>query len=168
MDAGMRTLVASRLTSAVLGLMACAAAAAIDTRRPMPRFTATTLDGEKVNNASVKGKVVLVQFWTTWCPYCRGDQEAVDMLADEFADKGLVVLAVNAGESRRKVKQYLEDSPRQVPIVLMEDTNLAAVFAPKSYPFYVLVDRNGNIAGELPGSGGEEGLRELLREAGLE
>jgi thiol-disulfide isomerase/thioredoxin len=151
-----------------MALLICGVAAAIDTRQPMPNFKATTLDGQKYNNEAVKGKVVLVQFWATWCPYCRRDQPAVDTVAREFAGKGLLVLAVDAGESKKKVKQYLTNTPRAVPIVLMGDTNLAALFSAKSYPLYVLIDANGKIAGESRGAGGERALRQLLRKAGLE
>jgi thiol-disulfide isomerase/thioredoxin len=135
---------------------------------PAPRFTATTLDGEKFSNESLKGKVVLVQFWATWCQYCRRDQESVDAVVGDFADKGLVVLAVNAGESKKKVKQYLAESPRACRIVLMEDTNLAALYQARSYPLYVLIDREGNVAGRQTGAAGEEGLRRLLHRAGLD
>jgi hypothetical protein len=76
------------------------------------------------------------------------------------------VLAVDAGESKKTVKQYLANSPRAVPIVLMESTNLAAMFAAKSYPLYVLIDADGKIAGELRGAGGERALRNLLRKCG--
>jgi len=164
----MRTNWLSRLAIASVALLMCGVAAGIDARQPMPVFRATTLDGQKYSNESVKGKVVLLQFWATWCRYCRGDQDAVDTVAREFADRGLLVLAVDAGESKRTVKQYLANSPRAVPIVLMENTNLAAMFAAKSYPLYVLIDADGKIAGELRGAGGEGALRNLLRKAGLE
>ena len=153
----------------VVALMACAlAVAGDDTGQLMPHFTATTMDGQQFTNDAVKGKVVLVQFWATWCQYCRRDQDAVDAVYRDFADKGLLVLAVNAGESRRKVKRYLAGSPRAVPIVLMHDTNLAALFAAKAYPLYVLIDADGRIAGQSRGAGGENALRHLLRKAGLE
>ncbi len=141
---------------------------AIDSRQPAPRFNATTIDGERFNNETLKGKVVLIQFWATWCQYCRADQDAVDSLVKDFGNKGLVVLAVNAGESKRKVNQYLKDSPRACKIVLMQDTNLAAIFVASSYPLYVLIDREGNIAGTQRGSGGENALRNLVAKAGLE
>jgi len=137
-------------------------------REPAPRFTAKTLDGEKFSNELLKGKVVLVQFWATWCQYCRRDQPAVEAITGDFADKGLVVLAVNVGESRKKVKQYLSESPRACRIVLMEDTNLAALYAARSYPLYVLIDREGNVAGRQTGAAGEDALRRLLGKAGLE
>jgi len=164
----MRSYWLSGLAGAVLALLMCDAAAGIDARQPMPNFRATALDGQKYSNESVKGKVVLIQFWATWCKYCRGDQEAVDTVAREFAAKGLIVLAVDAGESKRTVKQYLAKSPRAVPVVLMENTNLAAMFSATSYPLYVLIGADGKIAGELRGAGGEQALRDLLSKAGLE
>ena len=141
---------------------------AIDSRQPAPRFSAKTMEGERFTNDVVRGKPVLVQFWTTWCGYCRRDQETVDELAKEFEGKGLVVLAVNVGEPRKKVRQYLDSRPRSCRIVLTEDTNLAAMFAARAYPLYVLIDREGKIAGNQEGSAGEAGLRRLLAKAGLE
>jgi len=149
-----------------IAILACAVAAGIDTGQPMPRFNATSIEGVRFTNDTVKGKVVLVQIWATWCQYCRRDQPAVDAVAREFGDN-LLVLAVNAGESKLKVKQYLARSPRYVPIVLMDKTNLAALFPARAYPYYVVVNADGNIAGDLRGSGGEEALRRLLARAGL-
>lgn len=146
----------------------CGALAAIGRREPAPKFRAKTLDGESFSNESLAGKVVLLQFWTTWCGFCRRDQPAVDTIVHDFSGKGLVVLAVKVGESRRKVKQYLAESPRACMVVLTEDTNLAAAFAATSYPVYVLIDREGKIAGTQRGSSGEGGLRQFLAKAGLE
>jgi thiol-disulfide isomerase/thioredoxin len=136
-------------------------------KEPAPRFTAKTTGGEKFDNASIKGKVVLLDFWTTWCPYCKEEADIVDHLGHEFADKGLIVLAINVAESKKKVKQYLESHPRTSRIVLMEDTNLAAMYQANVYPIYVVIDRDGNIAGDQRGAGGERALRKLLADAGL-
>ena len=144
------------------------AAAGLNDREPAPRFFAKTLDGEKFNNDSVKGKVVLLEFWATWCKYCRAEEPIVDALNQEFAPQGLVVLAIDVGESKKKVKKYLEDSPRRCRIVLTDDTNLAAMYAATVYPIYVVIDRDGNIAGVQRGAAGEVALRRLLRKAGLE
>jgi|SRR5271157_2523431 len=137
-------------------------------REPAPRFHAKTLDGEQFTNDSVKGKVVLFQFWTTWCPYCKGEESLVNDITTEFAGKGLVVLAIDVGESKKTVQQYLKDHPRKCHIVLTGDTNLAAMYSANSYPIYVVVDRDGNIAGEQRGAGGERTLRRMLSRAGLE
>ena len=136
-------------------------------REPAPRFNAKTTAGEKFTNDSLKGKVVLLQFWTTWCPYCRREQPLVDSLDQEFRDRGLVVLAVDVNESKKTVKKYLEQSPRSCRIVLTEDTNLAAMYAANSYPIYVVIDREGNVVATRRGTAGERALRSLLARAGL-
>jgi len=133
-----------------------------------PRFHAKSMDGETFSNESLKGKVVLLQFWATWCKYCRGDQSAVDELAREFADRGLVVLAVDFMEPKKTVKKYLAEMPRTCKVVLTEDTNLAAMYPSHSFPLYVVIDRDGNVAGTQKGAGGERSLRRLLSKAGLE
>jgi len=126
------------------------------------------MDGEKFSNASVKGKVVLLDFWTSWCPHCAEEADIVDKLGREFGDKGLIVLAINVAESKKKVKLYLERHPRSSRIVLMEDTNLAAMYQATVYPIYVVIDRDGKIAGEQRGAGGEGSLRRLLARGGLQ
>src|SRR3979490_3507244 len=82
------------------------------TKEPAPRFNAKTLDGEKFTNDSVKGKVVLLEFWTTWCVYCFEEGGFVDQVNREFRDKGLIVLAVDVAESKKTVKKYLDQQPR--------------------------------------------------------
>ena len=137
-------------------------------KEPAPRFNATTTAGEKFNNDSIKGKVVLLEFWTTWCGYCLKEAPIVDQLNDEFAQKGLVILTVNVGESKKTVKKYLEQHPRKTRVVLTDDTNLAAMFAAKSYPVYVVIDRDGNVAGTQRGAAGEDALRVLLARGGMD
>jgi thiol-disulfide isomerase/thioredoxin len=139
-----------------------------ETGQAAPRFRARTTSGAQFNNESVKGKVVLFEFWTTWCKYCEEEAGTVDSIAREFKDKDLIVLAVDVMESDQKVKRYLADHPRSVPIVLTKDTNLAAMYNAQVYPIYVLVDREGNIAAEQRGAAGERALRRMLRRAGLE
>ena len=137
-------------------------------KEPAPRFNATTTTGEKFNNASIKGKVVLLEFWTTWCTYCEAERPFVERLNEEFGDKGLIILAVNVGEGKKTVKKYMEEHPRKTRIVLTENTNLAAMYAAKSYPIYVVIDREGNIAGKQDGAAGESTLRDLVASGGLE
>jgi thiol-disulfide isomerase/thioredoxin len=137
-------------------------------REAAPRFHAKTLEGEQFTNDSTKGKVVLFQFWTTWCPYCKSEESLVNNITTEFADKGLLVLAVDVGESKKVVQQYLKDHPRKCRIVMTGDTNLAAMYAATRYPIYVVVDRDGKIVDTQRGSGGDRRLRGSLARAGLE
>lgn len=139
-----------------------------ETGQPAPRFRAKTTTGEQYNNESIKGKVVLFEFWTTWCKYCEEESRLVDDIAQEFKNKDLIVLAVDVLEPDQRVKKYLADHPRSVPIVLTKDTNLAAMYNAQVYPIYVVIDREGNIAGEQRGAAGDRGIRRMLRRAGLE
>lgn len=154
----------SLLLSALPLTSACSA---LDSGEPAPKFQAKSLDGQTFNNDSTKGKVVLIQFWATWCGFCRRDQPAVDKVTKEFASKGLIVLAVNVNEARLKVEGYLEQSPRECHIVLSRDTNLQQAFRAEGFPKYVVINRNGKIAGNQDGAGGIMALRDLLGGAGL-
>jgi thiol-disulfide isomerase/thioredoxin len=116
----------------------------------------------------LKGKVVLIEFWATWCKFCKSEEVAIEHVMKDFEGKGLLVLAVDMGEPKRKVRKYLEENPRSPKIVLAEDTTLAAICEAKTYPLYVLLDREGNIAGKQHGAAGEAALRRLLSKAGLE
>ena len=152
---------------AALGFVATMPAAQSGEQEPAPRFSAKTLSGEFFNNQSVRGKVVLLQFWTTWCPYCRREQPLVDDVQKELASKGLIVLAVNVAESKKTVRKYLEEHPRSCRIVLNDDTNLPAMFESKTFPLYVVIDRDGNIVARQEGAGGKAALYRLLSRAGL-
>ena len=145
---------------AALGLIVVAgfALAADEDGDPAPRFRARTLSGETFNNEGVKGKVALFEFWTTWCQYCHQEEALI-----EQSDK-----AVDVAESKKTVEKCLEQHPRACRIVLTEDTNLAAMYQANSYPIYVVIDRDGNIAAEQRGAGGERALRRMLARAGIE
>ena len=158
----LRGALSTALLASAMGL------AASNQREPAPRFSAMTTTGEKFTNDSIKGKVALFEFWTTWCGYCADEAGFVDKIGKELAPKGLILLAIDVGESKKTVKKYLEQHPRDCKIVLMEDTNLAAMYQATSYPIYVVIDRDGFIAGNQRGAGGEDALRRLIARAGIE
>ena len=163
-------LVRNLSASALFALCLCVCAnldANTKTKEPAPRFNAKSTSGESFSNASIKGKVVLLEFWTTWCGYCRAEAPLVEKISHEYAEKDFIVLAISVGESRKTVKKYLDQNPRTCRIVLTEDTNLAAMYAATAYPIYVVIDREGNIAGTQRGAAGEDALRSLLARAGL-
>jgi thiol-disulfide isomerase/thioredoxin len=102
---------------------------------PAPRFRAKTTAGNQLNNESLKGKVVLFEFWTTWCKYGEGEAELVEDGAKQFADQGLIVLAVDVLEPDQRVKKYLADHPRSVPNRFPQrHQHLAAMYNAQSDP----------------------------------
>jgi len=152
----------------LLGLLASARLEAISANEPLPHFAARTLDGERITTESIKGKVLLLDFWATWCAPCKSEEPVIENIVRDFLKDGLLVLAVNMGEPRRKVKKYLDSSPRSSRVILAEDTTLAAICEARSYPYYVLVNREGQVVGLQRGAAGELALRRLLSKAGLE
>src|SRR5258707_867155 len=163
-----RTLLLRVSLSCTLLLASFCALADPKDKEPAPRFNAITTTGEKFTNETIKGKVVLLEFWTTWCGFCADEASFVDKIGQDLAAKGLILLAIDVGESKKTVKKYLDQHPRNCKIVFMEDTNLAAMYAATVYPIYVVIDREGNIAGTQRGAGGEDALRRLIARAGLE
>lgn len=147
---------------AIVALAGCAGALN-PPREPAPNFRAKSIDGEQFSKDSLKGKVVLIQFWTTWCGYCRRDQPEIDELTTEVAARGMVFLKVSVAESRNTVSKYLAQRPRTPKIVLNEDTNLPAMFQVSGFPHYVVIDKEGKIAGMHRGGGGAEALRRILK-----
>jgi thiol-disulfide isomerase/thioredoxin len=133
---------------------------------PGPVFRAQTITGEPITASVVNGNPVLVQFWTTWCPVCRGDQPAVDKITQEYADR-LLVLAVDVGETRKVVEGYLSKSPRSCRVVMAEDTNLTGLRRATGYPHYVLLDRNGQVVATHTGRAPMTVLREMLHSVEL-
>ncbi len=160
-----RKLAATPLVICLASCLWLGAAARADTAAP--QFTAKTLDGQTFTSSSLRGNVVLLQFWTTWCPVCHQDQAAVDNVQAAFAGDGLVVIAIDDGEPEALVRRYLQASPRSVPVVASDGRSLAASFGVHSYPHYVVIDRNGNVVASRGGGGGEPYLRYLLSRAGL-
>ena len=157
-----------KLSIAALLLALCAGCGAGElSGQAAPPFKGRSLDGKTFTNASLKGKVVLIQFWATWCGFCRRDQPAVEEVVKRFAGRDLTILAVSVGETKETVREYLAKSKRSCTVVATEDTDLTDVFPTRGFPTYLVLDKEGNIAGAHEGAAGLEGLKELLAKAGL-
>ena len=136
-------------------------------RADLPQFSAHTLDGESISANSLRGRPVLVQFWATWCGYCRRDQPIVDDLESRFAEQGLVVLAVNVGQPEAVVRAYLAQSPRSSHVVMDSEVRLGSRIGGGGFPRYVLFNAEGKIVGSRIGSQTESEFLGLLARAGL-
>jgi thiol-disulfide isomerase/thioredoxin len=134
-----------------------------ENREVAPPFVAITLDGQRFTNDSLRGATVLIEFWATWCRFCRRDERFIDSLPSTINDGHLAVLAVNVNESREAVSNYLARFPRTCKIVLAKDTDLIYTYAPKSLPLYVLIDHAGNIAAVRRGALNDQAFRSLVR-----
>jgi len=113
-----------------------------------PDFTLTDVDGNTVTLSELKGKVVFLDFWATWCPPCRESLPHTQALSQhEMAKSGdLVVLAVNAREEVDKVKKFMQDNSYSFRVVLDTNGEVLNRYKVQGIPTFVLIDRGGKVA----------------------
>jgi thiol-disulfide isomerase/thioredoxin len=132
--------------------------------RPAPEFTLRDLENQEVRLGDLRGKVVLLDFWGTWCGYCREALPSIEMLHRAGREKGLAVLGVDA-ESPELARDYLTKYGYTLrSLVDLHDT-AAALYHVNSWPTTVLIDRAGNVA--YYGEGEPEKIRDVLRKLGI-
>lgn len=137
------------------------------TGKDAPSFSLKSLDGKTWELSALKGKAIIIDFWATWCAPCRKEMPLLEKLHKEFKDAGLVLLGANVGEDRALVEKFLETVDVTYPIALTNSSDIVPALQVSSFPTYVLIGRDGKIAGYQIGSSGEEPLRDLLGKAGL-
>src|SRR5215468_2711425 len=115
--------------------------------QPMPPFLLSDLNGQVVSTAAWRGKVVLLNFWATWCPPCREEIPALDALARELGPKGLTVLGVNFKESRPQIDAFVRERRLGFPMLLDADGLVSERYQVFALPVSVLVDRRGMLVG---------------------
>src|SRR5256714_4355993 len=129
-------------------------------------FTLTDLDGKSWTLQSLHGKVVLVNFWATWCPPCRKEMPDLDALYRKFKDKGLVVLAIS-DEELAKEKPFLAERRLGLPILLDPGRKINDLFHVNGIPKTFIYDREGKLATQSIDMRTQKQFLEMLAQAGL-
>jgi len=120
---------------------------AISKSVPAPDFTLEDMDGKKFSLKDYRGKVVLLNFWATWCPPCRREMPSMERLYEKFKGKNFVVLALNQMEDVDQVFTYtgeLQVTPA-FPILFDKDSNVSRAYSVLGLPTTYLIDKEGNI-----------------------
>ena len=111
-----------------------------------PDFTVEMLDGMKITLSSLRGKVVLVSFWATWCPPCRQEMSHMqEGVIDRFAGSDLVVLPISRGEKRETVEKFIEKMGYGFPVGLDIDQSIYSKYASNYVPRSVVINREGEV-----------------------
>ena len=137
-----------------------------DQARAQADFTLVDLQGKSWTLKSLQGKVVLVNFWATWCPPCRKEMPDLDELYHRFKDQGLVILAIS-DEEAGKVKSYLAERPVTYPILLDPGRKVNDLFRINGIPKSFVYDRNGRLVAQSIDMRTRKQFLELLEQAGL-
>lgn len=120
------------------------ALAAADTK-PAPAIELRAAGGSSIRLADLKGQVVLVDFWASWCAPCKRSFPALDALYRELHPRGLDVVAINLDERRRDADDFLGAHPHEMPVVFDPRGESARAFDIQGMPSSVLIDRAGRI-----------------------
>ena len=135
--------------------------------QPANDFTLSDLEGRKHRLKDFRGKVVMLDFWATWCGPCRRQMPLVEKLGTEMKGKGLVTFAVNQGESSETARKFLTKNNYATTTLLDQKSEVGRAYKVSGIPTLVIIDREGKIAAHYVGLRNEETLREGLKKAGL-
>ncbi len=111
-----------------------------------PDFTVEMLDGSRITLSELRGKVVLVNFWATWCPPCRQEMSHLQKdVIDRFAGKDVVVLPISRGEKRETVEAFIDKMGYTFPIGLDGDQSIYKKYASNYIPRSVVAGKDGKV-----------------------
>jgi peroxiredoxin len=122
-----------------------ASPAVVKTGNPAPDLTLKDLQGKSVSLAGLRGKVVFLNFWATWCPPCREELPAMQRLNEVFGKKDFVILAVNVDEDPGAVKKFLAKQPLSFTVLLDPEASAQNLYGVYRFPETFLIDRQGNV-----------------------
>jgi thiol-disulfide isomerase/thioredoxin len=125
-------------------------------------FRLPQLSGPPVSLADYKGKVVVLDFWATWCSPCRAEMPIFEKLHRELAAKDVVILALDVNENDETVGAFIEKEKYTFPVLLAIGSDIAASYHVDAYPTTVVIDKSGRIADYLVGSRPEVDLRAAI------
>jgi cytochrome c biogenesis protein CcmG/thiol:disulfide interchange protein DsbE len=135
-----------------------------------PEFNGSSIDGRTVSLASLSGKVVLLNFWATWCQECRPEMPMFQRLHREFAPQGLNVVGINAREETPAIQKYAKELGLTFPLVLDPRGEINTAYGIIGLPTTFLIGRDGRAVARAVGPrewSGEQALaiiRALLAE----
>ena len=110
-----------------------------------PDFELNSLDGQTISLSDFRGKPVLLNFWASWCGPCVFEMPFLQEIYDEWSGKGLILLAVNIGESSSKVKEFLQKHNLSLPVLLDTKKVAAQKYNIAGIPTTFFIDKDGII-----------------------
>ncbi len=125
----------------------------IHTGDAAPDFRLPALDGRSVSLSELRGKVVMIHFWATWCPPCVEEMPSIDRLSRSFVGQDFEVLAVSVDEGGEAVvKAFLQRNGLALPVLLNADRSVAGSYGTFKFPETYLVDRSGIVRHKVIGA----------------
>jgi len=111
---------------------------------PAPSFSVESLEGKEVSLEVLKGNVIVLNFWATWCPPCREELPIFQKVVKKYEGKDVIFMAIS-GESRETVKKFIEEKELNIPVYLEKERAVSGAFGVSAIPTLVLIGKGGKI-----------------------
>ncbi len=128
-----------------------------------PNFKLKTLDGGEVSFADYKGKVVLVNFWATWCPPCLAEMPDLNQLYVDYKDKGLQILGLTISSRPKDIPKKVKQSGVTYPILLDAEPVAAKFGGFGAIPQTFIIDKKGKIVHSITGARSYKAFEKLIK-----
>jgi len=118
---------------------------------PLPSFELTTVDGKTIDFSQLRGKVVVLNFWATWCGPCKEEMPALDRLSRRFDPRDVAILTITTEHERTSIQQFMKQLDSALPVLFDEQRDVSLAFMVRGLPTTVLVAKNGTIVARAVG-----------------
>jgi peroxiredoxin len=116
-----------------------------------PDFTLEDLSGKQISLKSLRGKVVFLNFWATWCIPCRQEMPTMEKLHREFKEQGLQVVAINIREGKKEARKFFDELGLTFTALLDKDGKVSEEYGAWSIPLSYFINRKGEFVGKVTG-----------------
>ncbi|MES4785782.1 MAG: TlpA family protein disulfide reductase, partial [Nitrospiraceae bacterium] len=124
---------------------------ALPQKSPAPSFSLPGLEGQMMDSSALRGKVVLVNFWATWCGPCKEEMPALERLQQVLPKDAFAVIAITTDQQREALRGFAELLGLSFPLLLDESKDVSAAFGVRALPTTVIIDREGHVVGKALG-----------------
>ncbi|MFZ5436420.1 MAG: TlpA family protein disulfide reductase [Bacillota bacterium] len=145
-------------------MSACFKPEVVELGKPVPDFTLNTLNGDSVRLSSLRGKVVVINFWATWCGYCVYEMPDLQELHEMYEGE-VVVLAVNVREATDTVAGFVKANGYSFTVLLDRDGKVARTYMVSGLPTTFVVDRKGVLSSSRVGAMNLAQMESMVRKA---
>ncbi len=128
-----------------------------------PDFEVETFDGQTLRLSDLNGKVVVLNFWASWCPPCRWEMPFFETMWQEYRDQGVVFVGIAMSDTLENVKAFAEEAGVTYPVALDTTTEIARAYEVLSLPTTFFIGKDGNIERKLTSAANEGLLKVFLR-----
>ncbi|HHQ14695.1 MAG TPA: TlpA family protein disulfide reductase [Chromatiales bacterium] len=137
--------VAGRISLLAVLAIVVSGAIAGEVSGPAPDFSLVNRQGQTVSLSDLKGQVVLINFWATWCGPCRKEMPLLEQLYERYEPLGFTLLGVNVEENPKDADAFLKETPVTFPVLFDPDNRVSKMYDVSAMPSTVLVDRKGQM-----------------------